>query len=98
MILKIIWSKVDKCEEVMEISNYYAEDNYLEATIGKNMTSSDREIIVSEGLCNVNVLPGKDGENCWEEVIVYSDNMVEIWKTKNLDIKLVKELEAKVVE
>ena len=40
MILKIITSEADKAEEVYEISNYYTENDYLEAAIGKNFLRS----------------------------------------------------------
>ena len=91
MILKIVWSAADKAEEVMEISNYYAENDYLEAAIGKDKTSLDREIIVNEGevWLNVNV-DADNGEDHWEEVTVMTDGGVELWKTRNLDIELVK--------
>lgn len=91
MILKIVWSEVDKAEEVMEISNYYCENTYLEAAIGKDKTSLDREIIVNEGEVWLNVQPDAEhGEDYWDEVVVLTDGGVELWKAKNLDIELVK--------
>ena len=90
MILKIIWSGQDKAEEVMEISNYYTENDYLEAAIGKDKTALDREIIVNEGEVWVNVNPGAEhGEDYWEEVVILTDGGVELWKTRNLDIELI---------
>lgn len=98
MILKIIWSEVDKVEEVMEISNYYSEGNYLEAAIGKDSSSLDREIIVNEGEVWLNVIAGAEhGEDYWEEVVVMTDGGVELWKAKNLDIELVKQEQGVVV-
>ena len=98
MILKIVWSAVDKAEEVMEISNYYAEGNYLEAAIGKNMKAIDREIIVNEGEVWLNVKAGaENGEDYWEEVVVLTDGGVELWKRKNLDIELVRQEQGIVI-
>jgi len=91
MILKIIWSEEDKCEDVMEISNYYSEDDYLEAAIGKDMTSGDREIIVSEGLVMINVLPDAEGEDYWETIQVLSDSGFVLWETKNINLELIKQ-------
>ena len=92
MILKIVWSEIDKSEEVMEISKYYTENDYLEVAIGKNMCALDREIIVNEGEVWLNVKSDAEhGEDYWEEVVVLTDGGVELWKTKNLDIELVKQ-------
>lgn len=72
MILKIINSKEDKQEEVFNITQYYTEcEEYLEADITE---TGNREIIV-----------GVDGDgytdmNDFEEIIIYTDNMIEIWK------------------
>ena len=90
MLLKIVWSEADKATEVMEISNYYTENDYLEAAIGKNMTPGDREIIVNEGLIMINVNPDAEGEDYWETIQVLSDGGFVLWETKNLDIELVK--------
>ena len=95
MILKIVWSEADKAEEVMEISNYYTENDYLEAAIGKNMSALDREIIVNEGEVWLNVKPDAEhGEDYWDEVVVLTDGGIELWKRKNLDIELVKQEKA----
>lgn len=92
MILKIIWSEVDKAEEVMEISNYYTENDYLEVAIGKNKTSLDREIIVNEGEVWINVKPDAEhGEDYWDEVVILTDAGIELFKTTNLDIEQIKQ-------
>lgn len=92
MIMKVIWSEIDKADEVMEISNYYTEINYLEVAIGKNKTQLDREIVVNEGELWINVKPDAEhGEDYWEEVIILTDGGFELYKTTNLDIEQIKE-------
>ena len=69
MIMKIIIYKEDKQEEVFHITNYYTEcENYLEADIG---ATGEREIIINGQNC-------MEMEDQWEELIIYTDNMVEI--------------------
>jgi len=98
MILKIIWSREDKADEVMEISNYYSENDYLEAAIGRNKTSQDREIIVNEGeVWTMSKVDAEHGEDYWEEVIVMTDGGFELWKAVNFDIDLVKEEQSVIV-
>lgn len=98
MILKIVWSKIDEAEETMEISNYYTEIGYLEASIGKNKTALDREIIVNEGEVWLNVkADAEHGEDYWDEVVILTDGGIELWKTTNLDIEQIKEEQGVVV-
>lgn len=84
MILKIVWSKEDDAIDYMEIDHIYTETDYMEAAIGKNTTPGDREIILQNNEVWITMAPESDsGEDLWEEVVVYTDNMVEVKKYKN---------------
>ena len=91
MLLKIVWSEADKAYEMHEISNIYTENDYLEAAIGKDKDSLQREIIVSEGQywlnCKADAEFGDDG---WEKAQVLTDTGFVLWEVENLDIELVK--------
>ena len=77
MIMKIIVNTEDKQKEVFQISQYYTEcGNYLEAEKGSTVEVGGREIILQDGL--------SEGEEI-EEVIIYTDQMVEILRLGGWD-------------
>ena len=77
MILKIITCKDDNQETCYQISTYYTEcGNYLEADLEGNGPEG-AEIVLQDGKCLE--------DSTWEEIAIYTDNMIEILKIKRDD-------------
>lgn len=78
MIMKIIISEVDKQYDLFEIDDYYTEcENYLEATIKGDRPSDNltggRRIVINARECELTEIG-----DAWEELVIYTDSMVEI--------------------
>lgn len=81
MIMKIVWSLEDDAIDYMEVDHIYTEDGYMECALGKNKTAGDRQIIVQDNEIWITATPDAEtGEALWEELYIYTDNMVEVKK------------------